>query len=58
MKIAITYDPALENFHKVELSGINSYHNLVNSSIATALEQSGHQLKIYEADLQLEHHLH
>lgn len=58
MKIAITYDPALENFHKDELSGINSYHNLVTSSIAVALEQSGHQLKIYEADFQLEHHLH
>ena len=58
MKIVITYDPVLENYQNDESSFINSYHNLVTSSIASALIQSGYQVEIFEATTELERHLY
>ncbi|MDP2965723.1 MAG: ATP-grasp domain-containing protein [Pelolinea sp.] len=58
MKIVIIYDPVLENYQNDESSIINSYHNLVTSSIASALNQSGHQVETFGASTELERHLH
>ncbi len=57
MKIIIIRD-SVQKFQQInETIGINSYHNLVTDSIASALIQLGHQVEVCETDITLEYHL-
>ena len=53
MKIVVIHDPDFNNFNDYEANSVNSYHNLVTTSIASALIQLGHDVNICEANLEL-----
>jgi len=57
MKIVVTHDPDFNNLNDYEANSVNSYHNLVTTSIASALIQLGHDVEICEANLELEKEL-
>jgi len=57
MKIIIIHDPDQLATRGDNVGDINSYHNLVTTSIFTALTQLGHYVEIYGADPNLENNL-
>ena len=57
MKIIIVHDLDRLATRTNNSREINSYHNLVTTSISNALTQLGHEVEIYGADPELENNL-